>query len=698
MRIPKQRPCSLTRRLIRSFPGYDHRSVSADGACYDMENLTCDDYPVLSVRAPRAMHLKQVDGTDVQQAAAMIGKEHLFVVNRDGSVSSNGHTMKIGLKTENRYTVKTIASYELEARVDQQTFLAAVQNKEGRYVFQYEAQERRWFYRVRQVDISLYGIAVLGQADDHDQIIIEVTKQEVVPVSLLPKKLVSVGAMVCIWPDKCFVNAVKLAAGETMIEEEDFGKMEKTYDTDEYIVGGVGISITVQPCKEDGTAFMDLVSRDTAPANPQDAAYWRDTSNLPYVIRQYNAATQSWNPITFYTSIQCQDIEKFFCPKDRIRIGCYENGKQSEKIAGQEKRCEVIAVDTRHGQIVVSGLQINKAFHTVTNLTRLTACLPVPEMNFVVECGNRLWGCFYGKTENQYINEIYASALGNFRNWETLEGVSTDAYTASRGSDGAFTGAAVLGGCPLFFKENCIEKVFPSAVGAHRIVQVSCDGIQEGSWQSAVVIDGVLYYKSPNGVCCYTGSLPTHIDAVFGDMTYYRAVGGRQNKKYYLSMQSRKGQWSLFCYDTAKHLWCREDETRFLFCADYKGSLYYQDETHQTSAISDEGSERINWRAESGLIGLVSADNKYISRIDLRMAVQKDTECSVWVSYNDFPGQENWILKRTVEYTDCAHLKTLTVPILPRRCDHMRIRLTGKGAWKLYSVGYCVENGSDENA
>lgn len=694
MRIPNQRPIAVHRRLLRLFPGYDHRRVGRDGACFDMENLTTDDYPVLSTRKPRARNLSVVDGTNVEAACAMLGKEHLFVVNLDGTVCANGHTLDIGLKTRRHHSVSMQVPEGLTVELRQGAFLLAVSFAEGLHTFGYDELGGRWLYRQRVVDLADFGIfPITGPPDDRAEIRITVTGRN--EVESLPKQLVNMGAVVCIFPDKCWVNAVKLAAGEELVEGKDYGAMEKSYDTDDYLVHGVGISVDIRPCKADGERFTNLYDADTAPAAPQDGAYWRDTSNPDYLVRQYNAATNIWNPIAFYTAIRAQYIGKGFSPGDSVRICGYVLEEPSDKLKTPRQECRVICCE--RDMLVVDGLQIAKQHHTVTDLTRLTVRQGVPDMDYVVCCGNRLWGCFCGEKDGQYINEIYASALGDFRNWTDVEGISTDAYTASVGSDGGFTGAAVLGGCPLFFKETCIEKVYPSAKGAHRVVRVDCDGIGKNCARSAVVIDEVLYYKSPNGVCSYTGSLPTKLDAVFGNQAFFRAVGGRQEKKYYLSMQDYKGFWHLFCYDTEKHLWSREDDTRMVCCTQFDGALYYKDEAGSTHAIGKNAEEVFSWRAESGLIGLTTPDNKYISRLDLRMEVEKDTLCCVWVSYDDKPGEEAWQLKRVVEYADRASLKTLTVPILPRRCDHMRLRLVGHGAWKLYSVSYCIENGSDEN-
>ena len=85
----------------------------------------------------------------------------------------------------------------------------------------------------------------------------------------------------------------------------------------------------------------------------------------------------------------------------------------------------------------------------------------MPYMDFVTESENRLWGCRYGVARNgEVVNEIYASKLGDFKNWNCFMGISTDSWVASCGTDGQFTGAIAMPGYVVFFKENCLHKVY----------------------------------------------------------------------------------------------------------------------------------------------------------------------------------------------------------------------------------------------
>ena len=52
-----------------------------------------------------------------------------------------------------------------------------------------------------------------------------------------------------------------------------------------------------------------------------------------------------------------------------------------------------------------------------------------------------------------------------------------------------------------------------------------------------------------------------------------------------------------------------------------------------------------------------------------------------------------WLDRGTVRGTGVN--RTFLIPIIPRRCDHMRIRLEGSGEFRLYSIARIIERGSD---
>ena len=162
----------------------------------------------------------------------------------------------------------------------------------------------------------------------------------------------------------------------------------------------------------------------------------------------------------------------------------------------------------------------------------------IPHMDYVTASGNRLWGCRYGVNEDgEPVNEIYASKLGDAKNWYSFEGVSTDSYIASIGVDGVFTGAVTYEGDPFFFKEDSVIRIYGTRPSDFTVVTDNIRGIENGSSRSAVIVDDTLYYKTYNGIVAYNGGMPYNIDEALGNEMYRNAVAGSRGGNYYVSME-----------------------------------------------------------------------------------------------------------------------------------------------------------------
>jgi hypothetical protein len=313
-------------------------------------------------------------------------------------------------------------------------------------------------------------------------------------------------------------------------------------------------------------------------------------------------------------------------------------------------------------------------------------------MDFLVEAGNRLWGCRYGTGEDgSFVNELYACKLGDFRNWNCFAGLSTDSYRASCGTDGPFTGACAYLGAPLFFKEHCLHKVYGSYPAVFRIQDTACRGVQQGCHKSLAIVDETLFYRARSGICAYDGALPVDVSASLGEQPCLAAVGGALGGKYYISMEHPARGWQLFVFDTARNLWHREDELQAEgFCA-LAGELYCidgKDKNILTMLGSGEAfEEKVPWMAETGELGLSDPDMKYISRMVIRMSLDPGSRVDIYARYDM---SEEWIHLARVHSTS---LRSFSVPIRPRRCDHMKLRFVGLGGGRIYSWAKTVSNG-----
>lgn len=484
-----------------------------------------------------------------------------------------------------------------------------------------------------------------------------------------PKTLISMGAYIIIMPDKKYINTEKYS---------DKGNIEVTVEIREMA--------SFIPCKLDGTEYKTPTVRDTAPENPADLDLWLDTSSIPHTLKQYSSSNATWVSIpTTYIKITSPSLSPMpFEAGDGITI----SGLTNESLLDFNGTMVIEEAGDRY--IIVKGL----LDETGVPGASFTIKRVMPKMDFIVESGNRLWGCRYGPDANgNVVNEIYASKLGDFKNWNCFEGISTDSYAATVGTDGIFTGATTHLGYPIFFKENCMHKVYGNFPSNFQIQTTTCRGVQAGCDRSLAIVNEVLYYKARSGICAYDGSLPVEISSALGDISYSNAVAGGLGNKYYISMAEADESYHLFVYDTLKGMWHKEDDTQASIFCNYRGDLCYIDYAdNQIKSVKGAGVSEINsieWEAVTGIIGTDSPDKKYISRMDVRMSLQVGTRVMFFIEY-DSSGEWEHLFTMTG-----VNLRSFAVPIRPQRCDHLRLRIKGVGEAKIYSICKTIEQGSD---
>ena len=486
-----------------------------------------------------------------------------------------------------------------------------------------------------------------------------------------PKQLISMGAYVIILPDKKWINTADIT---------EFGNIEASVTTE----GTVNFSL----CSLDGADYEIKNTQDTEPESPENMDYWIDTSTQPHTLKQWSSVSSMWVTVpTTYIKISATGIGVPFKQYDGVKISGLTGSEYSD----------IAAID---GAFVVwtkgdDYLVIVGMLDTTRSLTdAVTVARTMPDMDFVTESENRLWGCRYGIAEDgNVVNEIYASKLGDFKNWNCFMGLSTDSYVVSVGTDGQFTGAVTHLGYPLFFKENCMHKIYGNYPANYQLQTTACRGVQKGCSASLAIVNEVLYYKSRQGVCAYDGSLPTEISTQLGNEVYDAAVGCAHHDKYYISMRGADGEYDLFVYDASKGLWHREDATQVkLFCS-CDDELYYVDgaggsiKTMLGSGTKD--TDKVTWMAETGALGTDSPDRKYISRLTVRMSMEIGATVSFKIQYDSVGDWE----------TQCVltgnSLRSFAIPLRPRRCDHFKLRIEGTGDARIYSIAKIIEEGSD---
>ena len=491
-----------------------------------------------------------------------------------------------------------------------------------------------------------------------------------------PKQLISMGAYVIVMPDRKWINTKNL----------EHGNIDSEFASESLV--------RFSMCKQDGIDYETIYSEE--PQKPKNGDLWIDTSSDPNALKQWSDTSEMWVTIaTTYVKISCPGIDEAFEKYDGITISGLsgvltdENGNvlsDTSDLAALEG--SAVVWEKGEGFIVVVGL-LEKA-KTISE--SITFSRKMPAMDFIIESGNRLFGCKYGESNNgEIVNEIYASKLGDFKNWNCFMGVSTDSYVASCGTDGQFTGAITHMGYPLFFKENCVHKVYGNYPANFKIQDTACNGVQNGCGNSLAIVNTTLLYKSRGGVFACDGSIPTEISYALGNKAYKNAVGGAHDNKYYISMEDENGASNLCVYDAAQGMWHKEDDLKVdAFCS-CNGEMYAISGGKVITMLGsgDAGENAVEWMAETGEIGMNSPDMKYISRLTLRMAMDIGAEMAVYAQY-DFSSR--WELVCRIKGTS---LRSFSIPVRPKRCDNMKLRIEGIGNAKIYSITKTIEQGSE---
>lgn len=474
-----------------------------------------------------------------------------------------------------------------------------------------------------------------------------------------PKQLVSMGAYVIIFPDKKYINTADLS---------DSGNLEA-----EFTSAG---TVKFTPVDGDGKPLIPAYTQPEEPEKPENGALWLDTSGAGALL-QWSAGTGMWVSVdNTLVRISCPNMGVSFRPGDGVQLTGVPAGVETSGVIA----------DCGRDYVTVPGLLEREASLD----TPVTVGRYLPLMDMVLECGNRLWGCRYGLNRaGAVVNEIYASKLGDFRNWNCFQGVSTDSYCVSLGNDGPFTGAVQHLGYPVFFREDCIHRLYGSTPAIFRLQTTPCPGVQQGCSRSLARVGQMLYYKSPTGVCAYDGAVPVTVSQKLGVMPCTRAAAGALGDKYYLCIQEEESTGQLWVYDTARGLWHREDDTRVRWFCTCRDDLFFVNGAGQIISVMGRGQpeEEIPWMLETGMLGTLTPDSKTLTRLNLRLELAQ--QATVWVQYD---GDDFWKPVATV-YGSAG--QCFNLPVAVRRCDRLRLRLEGTGFMRLSCITKTMERGSE---
>ena len=506
------------------------------------------------------------------------------------------------------------------------------------------------------------------------------------------KALVGIGTKILIFPDKLAfdtadgsVSALGAAwkAEDQSVQFTPCDAAGKTYQPDSY-----GREEPEKPA--DGQLFLKVEDEE----HP-----WSSTGTLEV----YSTSSGNWTAVPLdYCRITAAGAQKLFAQWDTVTV----SGTAAQQ-AGmwEELNGDLVVYDLLENGLRVKVTPKGECFYGTlvqgTDSARWTSLdgketrsfavstpvrmeRRVPDLDYITECDNRVWGC------SSKENVIYACKLGDPTNWFSYRGIAADSYAVTVGSDGAFTGAATCMGYALFFKENTLHKLYGSKPSDFQLTSLRCRGVAKNAARSLCVLNETLYYLSPDGVMAWDGSIPTKVSGVLDSgrlSNVQSAVGGALDGRYYLHV-SRENEVRLLVYDTERGLWHEEDVCSFEM-ASTGGQLYLWDgralwaadpSREAAGQRSEETEQGVEFALTTGDLGLDSPEERYLSRLTLRLDAACRSRVTVEVSYDGGPWENAAAL--TVE----GPRRNCDLHLVPRRCASLRLRLWGYGQITLRSL------------
>ncbi len=339
------------------------------------------------------------------------------------------------------------------------------------------------------------------------------------------------------------------------------------------------------------------------------------------------------------------------------------------------------------------------------NTSSVTISRDVPELEYSFECNNRLWGV--------YNNAVYASALGDPFNFHVFDGISTDSFYKEIYSQGNFTGGISYGGCPVFFKEDMVYRVFGDMPSGFYLEMREMPGVSCGCSMSLANVNGCLMYAGSDGIYSYDSSYPVKISRKLGDFRPGRACGGSDGERYYISVSDFKGVYSnlsemlealddkkTFVYNTLTQTWHTieneyvieriesgnygsSNDKPNVFALDLYGRLFTLNDTLSGSPSTVFFTGDYETVESEGITGVWEFDRPArLNRAVLSLSLPEGSILNLDVSYDG----EEFISAGELTGEGKGDRKNYTLNMPLNRFSNCRLRFRSKGDFTLFST------------
>lgn len=339
--------------------------------------------------------------------------------------------------------------------------------------------------------------------------------------------------------------------------------------------------------------------------------------------------------------------------------------------------------------IVITAVDENgAALRSITEERGVKIERKLPDLDFVCEFNNRLWGCSSAN------HEIYASKLGDPTNWNSYQGTAADSYAVSVGSDGDFTGVISQQGYVVFFKEDYIHTIYGTKPSNFSLDTVQARGVMKGCSKSLCHVNETVMYVGRDAIMAYTGGMPESVSDKL-NLRWSSAVANQWKGKYYVDL-TFFNKTTTYVYDLVHNVWMKEDEhENKLLSRFYANGILFETrekERHISSrftSLEEIRSGDMDWYLESVYLEEGTIDQKKVHSLQFNVELEADAYFAVYVRY------DNDVTWRRVASVTADRRNTYTVPLKLKKCERYQYRLEGHDWFILYGMSKTIGKGSE---
>lgn len=317
----------------------------------------------------------------------------------------------------------------------------------------------------------------------------------------------------------------------------------------------------------------------------------------------------------------------------------------------------------------------------------------VPDLERVCVSGDRVYG-IAGQ-------DVYISAAGSALDFYSHgSGEGSDPVILHTDTDGDFTACAPWQGYVVFFKSDRICKLIGTRSDSFALHDMGAVGIPARLANTMCEVEGSLYYCADSGVYRYRGQQPERV-APAGAAAVTDGWGGTDGYGYYLAVEQGASGWRQYLFLPAEGKWYAEDSVCPTGMVRCDGYLCLQDAEGFIWLTSSDGRDTGCSHDERSLRGAVQSsvtlapdyglqpDGCRMTGVFIRATAEEGATLEVLADYahgqagQDADGSASVSLG---SFRGAMTDRLLRIPVVPRLCDGVALRLSMKGAWVIHAV------------